>query len=290
MALFALEVTGGIAFGSLALLADAADRVSDVIALGVAIAAVVLAARPVTNGHSFGFARAEVMAGQVTALIMLAAGLWIVIEALARLQDPVPVDGAGLAAVAVLGLVFNAASAALVRRDQGRSLNMRACFAHLATDAAGSLAALIAGMTILAWGWTRADAVASLGTAALILWASSRLLRESIHVFMEGAPRGLDSQQVRAVIQDVDGVVDVHHLHLWCLASDVPACSAHVVLADQPTLAEAQQSGMAIKAALADQFALTNVTLELEDIPGSSRTPDVTLGDPAVTRPPRTTG
>ena len=290
MALFALEVTGGIAFGSLALLADAADRVSDVIALGVAIAAVVLAARPVTSGHSFGFARVEVMAGQVTALIMLVAGLWIVTEALDRLRDPVPVDGAGLAAVAALGLVFNGASAALVRRDQGQSLNMRACFAHLATDAAGSLAALIAGMTILAWGWTRADAVASLGTSILILWAASRLLRESIHVFMEAAPRGLDPQQVRAVIQDVDGVVDVHHLHLWSLASDVPACSAHVVLADQPTLAEAQQSGMAIKAALADQFALTRVTLELEDIPAAPRIPDVTFVDPAVTRAGRTSG
>ena len=289
MALFALEVTGGIAFGSLALLAEAADRVSDVLVLGVAIAAVVLAARPVTSGHSFGFARAEVMAGQVTALIMLAAGLWIVIEALARLQDPVAVDGAGLAAVAALGLVFNAAGAARIRRDQGQSLNMRACFAHLATDAAGSLAALIAGMTILAWGWTRADAVASLGTAILILWAGSRLLRESVHVFMEGVPRGLDSQQVRAVIQDVDGVVDVHHLHLWCLASDVPACSAHVVLADQPTLAEAQQSGMAIKAALADQFALTNVTLELEDTPGAP-TPDFTSVEPAGRRPSRTSG
>lgn len=107
---------------------------------------------------------------------------------------------------------------------------------------------------------------------------------------MEGAPRGLDSQQVRAVIQDVDGVVDVHHLHLWCLASDVPVCSAHVVLADQPTLGEAQQSGMAINAALADQFALTNVTLELEDIPGASRTSDVTFVDPTVTRPSRTSG
>jgi cobalt-zinc-cadmium efflux system protein len=290
MALFALEVTGGIAFGSLALLADAADRVSDVIALGMAIAAVVLAARPVTSGHSFGFARVEVMAGQVTALIMLVAGLWIVTEALDRLRDPVPVDGAGLAAVAALGLVFNGAGAALVRRDQGQSLNMRACFAHLATDAAGSLAALIAGLTILAWGWTRADAVASLGTAILILWAASRLLRESIHVFMEAAPRGLDPQQVRAVIQAVDGVVDVHHLHLWSLASDIPACSAHVVLANQPTLAEAQQSGMAIKAALADQFALTRVTLELEDTPAAPRMPDVTFVEPAVMRPLGRTG
>ena len=112
----------------------------------------------------------------------------------------------------------------------------------------------------------------------------------SIHVFVEAAPRGLDPQQVRAVIQDVDGVVDVHHLHLWSLASDVPACSAHVVLADQPTLAEAQHSGMAIKAALADQFALTRVTLELEDIPAAPRIPDVTFVDPAVTRAGRTSG
>lgn len=262
-ALVVVEVIGGVAFASLALLADAAHLVSDVAALGIALGAVALTARPTSRRHSFGFARAEVMAALVSAVLMLGAGVWILTEAVARLRDPVPVNGAGLAAVAVVGLAVNAGSAVLIHRAQGESLNMRASVAHLATDAAGSLAALLAGLVI--WAWTRADAVASLGTAVLVLWAGWGLLRESTHVLMEGTPRGMDPGDVEAAIREIDDVVDVHHLHLWNLASDVPACSAHVVLAGTPTLHQAQRAAGEIKAALHERFALTHVTLELEE-------------------------
>jgi cobalt-zinc-cadmium efflux system protein len=265
IALLAVEVIGGIVFGSLALLADAAHLVSDVAGLGIALGALILTARPVSARHSFGFARAEVMAAQVSALLLLAAGVWILVEGVTRLGDPVPVQGAGLAAVATLGLVVNAGSAIVVHRAQGESLNMRASFVHLATDAAGSLGAIIAGLVILGWGWARADSVVSIATAALVLWTGWGLLRESTHVLMEGTPRGLDPDQVSAAIAHVEGVVGVHHLHLWNLASDVPAASAHVVLSGQPTLRQAQRTADDVRAALADRFALTNVTLELED-------------------------
>jgi cobalt-zinc-cadmium efflux system protein len=264
-ALLAVEVAGGIVFGSLALLADAAHLASDVAGLGIALGALALTARPVSARHSFGFARAEVMAAQVSALLLLGAGLWILFEGAARLSDPVPVQGAGLAGVATLGLLINAGSAVLIHRAQGQSLNMRASFVHLATDAAGSLGALLAGVAIWAWGWAAADTIVSMATAVLVLWTGWGLLRESTHVLMEGVPRGLDPETVLAAIGGVDGVVDAHHLHLWNLASDVPAASAHVVLAGQPTLHQAQQVGAQIKAALAERFALTNVTLELEE-------------------------
>jgi cobalt-zinc-cadmium efflux system protein len=266
-ALLLVEVAGGIVFGSLALLADAAHLVSDVAGLGIAVVALILAARPVSSRHSFGFARAEVMAAQVSALLLLAAGAWILFEGAARLSDPVPVQGAGLAAVATLGLVVNAGSAIVVHRAQGQSLNMRASFVHLATDASGSLGALLAGVAIWAWGWASADTIVSMATAILVLWTGWGLLRESTHVLMEGTPRGLDPETVLAVIGGVDGVVDAHHLHLWNLASDVPAASAHVVLSGQPSLHQAQQVGAQVKAALAGRFALTNVTLELEESP-----------------------
>ena len=265
--LLVVEVAGGIVFGSLALLADAAHLVSDVAALGVALGALVLTARPVSAQHSFGFARAEVMAAQVSALLLLGAGAWILFEGVTRLGDPVPVQGAGLAAVATLGLMINAGSAVLIHRAQGESLNMRASFVHLATDAAGSLGALLAGVAIWVWGWASADTIVSMATAVLVLWTGWGLLRESTHVLMEGVPRGLDPETVLAAIGGVDGVVDAHHLHLWNLASDVPAASAHVVLAGQPSLHQAQQVGAQIKAALAERFALTNVTLELEESP-----------------------
>lgn len=263
-ALLVVEVIGGVVFGSLALLADAAHLVSDVAGLGIALGAIVLAARPVSPRHSFGLARAEVLAAQLSALLLVAAGAWILIEAFARLRDPGPVHGGGLAAVAAIGLLVNAGSAWLVHRAQGESLNMRASVVHLATDAAGSLGAVLAGLLILGWGWTRADAVISLATALLVVWAGWGLLRETTHVLMEGTPRNLDPDQVQAAMAAVDGVTGVHHLHLWNLASDVPALSAHLVLSGESSLHQAQNTTDTVKHVLADRFALTHVTVEVE--------------------------
>lgn len=159
---------------------------------------------------------------------------------------------------------MNAGSAIVVHRAQGESLNMQASFAHLATDAAGSLGAIIAGVLIVGWGWMRADAVASLATALLVLVAGWGLLRETTHVLMEGSPRGLDPALIRAGMIGVEGVTEVHHLHLWNLASDVPALSAHIVLDGEPTLREAQNTTDQVRAALEQRFAIANVTLEPE--------------------------
>ena len=287
-ALLVVEVSGGIVFGSLALLADAAHLVSDVAGLGIALGALALTARPASARHSFGFARAEVMAAQVSALLLLGTGAWILFEGAARLGEPVPVQGAGLAAVATLGLLVNAGSAVVIHRAQGQSLNMRASFVHLATDATGSFGALLAGLAILAWGWTSADTIVSMATAALVLWTGWALLRESTHVLMEGVPRSLDPETVLAAIRRVEQVVDVHHLHLWNLASDVSAASAHIVLAGQPTLHQAQQVAAQVKAALAGQFALTNVTLELEEnsLGGNQLEPRSELISPLPPRSP----
>jgi cobalt-zinc-cadmium efflux system protein len=263
-ALLVVEVIGGLVFGSLALLADAAHLLSDVAGLGIALGALALTARPVSDRHSFGFARAEVLGAQISALLLLLAGAWILVEAMARLRAPAPVEGAGLAAVATVGLVVNLGSALLVHHAQGQSLNMRASFVHLATDAVGSLGAMVAGLLILGWGWARADSLASVSTAVLVLWAGWGLLRDTTHVLMEGTPRGLDAETVRAAVLAVDGVADVHHLHLWTLASDVPTLSAHVVVPGDPTLRAAQRTADQIRAMLEAGFALTHVTLELE--------------------------
>ena len=263
-ALLVVEVIGGLVFGSLALLADAVHLVSDVAGLGIALGALVLAARAVSNRHSFGFARAEVLAAQLSALMLLAAGAWIIVESVTRLRDPTSVGGGGLVAIATLGLLVNAGSAIVVHRSQGESLNMRASFAHLATDAVGSLGAIIAGVLILGWGWMRADAVASIATTILVLVAGWGLLRETTHVLMEGAPRGLDPGLIRATMLGVDGITDVHHLHLWNLASDVPALSAHIVLDGEPSLREAQETTDQVRAVLEHRFAIANVTLESE--------------------------
>ena len=160
---------------------------------------------------------------------------------------------------------------------------MRASAAHLATDAAGSLAALVAGVGIWVWGWVDADSIASLCTSALVLWAGWRLLRESTHVLMGGTPRGLDPERVRAAIRAVPGVVGVHHLHLWNLSSDVPACLAHVVLGRELSLHRAQAISAVVKASLTDRFGLTNVTLELEERLDMTAAPHA-IGPPASAR------
>lgn len=274
-----VEIIGGLAFGSLALLADAAHMVADVAGLAIALAGVLMVTRPISQRHSYGFARAEVLAAQLSALLLIGSGIWIIGEAFARLTtpDPQPVAAAGLMVVAFLGLPVNVVSAVIIHRAEGESLNMRASVVHMATDAAGLVAALLAGALIWWFGWQWADPVASLATSVLVLWAGARLLMQTTHVLMEGTPAGLDPNEVRAVMMAPPDVADVHHLHLWNLASDVPACSAHVVLTGQPSLHAAQRSAQAIRAALADRFGLTNITLELEDahdLPtAASRTP-----------------
>jgi len=266
-AFLVVELIGGITFGSLALLADAGHLVADVLGLAIAIAGVLLSSRPLSRRHSYGFARAEVLAAQVSALLLVAGGVWVIVEAFSRVTGPAlrPVDAVGLMAVASIGLVVNVVSAVVVHRAEGESLNMRASVVHLATDAAGSLTALVAGALIWAFGWEWADSLASVLIAVLVLWTGGRLLAQSTHILMEGTPSGLDVDEVQTALRSVTGVWDVHHLHLWNLASDVLACSTHIVVAGRPTLQQAQQVAQLVRAELADRFGLTNVTLELED-------------------------
>jgi cobalt-zinc-cadmium efflux system protein len=263
-ALMGAEIAGGFVFRSLALLSDAVHLLTDVSGLGIALLAIHLQGRPTTRRHSFGLQRAEVLAAQANAFVLVGVTAWIAIEAARRLVSPVDVSGGGMAVVAAVGLVVNLGSARLVHEAAGRSLNMRGAFLHLATDAAGSAAALIAGVAILLWDVPRADPIASLVIGCLVLWAAWTLLRDTTHVLLEGTPEGLDPASVEAAIAAHGGVESVHHLHLWSLASDVPALSAHVVLTGQPSLHDAQVRGDGVKAMLAERFGIDHATLELE--------------------------
>ncbi len=266
-ALLVIEAAGGLAFGSLVLLADAGHLLADVSALAVSVAAVRIARRRPTARHTFGFERAEVLAAQVNALLLVGVMVWIVQAAIRRLAAPAAVQAGGMLAVAALALAVNGVSAVLLARAAGRSLNMRGSYTHLAVDAAGSLTAILAAALILGWGLQSADPVASLLTASLAALAVVGLIRRTTHVLMEGAPRGLDAGQVTAALLEHRRVVGVHHLHLWSLASDDPALSAHVVLAGKPSLADAQRCAEALRVTLAARFRIENVTLELEGEP-----------------------
>jgi cobalt-zinc-cadmium efflux system protein len=258
------EVVGGIAFSSLSLLADAAHLGADVVGLGIALLAQALVTRPASDRHSFGLRRAEALGAQANALLLAGTTVWIIFEAVRRLGSPEAVDGLGLAVVAAGGVVVNVVGVLLIRRAGAHDLNMRGALMHLAADALGSLGALAAGIAVIAFGADRVDPAVSILIALLVLWAAWGLLRDTTHVLLEGTPRGLDTAEVAAALETGPGVAAVHHLHVWELASDMPALSAHVVLTDEPTLHEAQARGDALKELLAERFGIRHATLELE--------------------------
>lgn len=262
--LLVVEVVAGLALGSLALLADAAHMMSDVAALGLALGAQRLLDVPASSRHTYGLQRAEVLAAQLNGLVLLVAAGWIVYEALGRLGDAPEIAGGGLALVASLGLIVNLVSARLLFVARGDSLNMRGAYLHMLLDSLGSIGALGAGLGALWWGAFWADPTISIAIAALVLWSAWQLLRDTTQILLEGAPRGMDASEVAAALASDAAVETIHHLHLWNLASDVPALSAHVVLVRASSLHDAQIEGDRLKEMLRERFGIAHSTLELE--------------------------
>ena len=263
-ALLAAEATAGWLFGSLVLLADAAHQVSDVAALGVALVAQSLATRPGTARHTYGLRRAEALGAQANATLLLGAAALIFIEGARRLGSPGSVNGTGVVVVASVALCVNVGSAALLTRVRGVDLNLRGAFLHMAGDAAASIAAIAAGIAVLVADANWVDPLASLAVGALIVVSAWSLVRDTTNVLLEGAPRGLDPARLEEAISTQPQVEAVHHLHVWELASDLPALSVHVVLRGEPSLHDAQVHGDALRAMLVERFGIEHATLELE--------------------------
>ncbi len=261
---FIVEVIGAVASGSLALAADAAHMFSDVIALGIALIADQLMRRPASRTHSYGWRRAEVMAAQFNGLLLLGVSAWIVVEAISRLEESVAVDSAPMMLVAAVGLLANLASAAVLQSASAQNMNVRAAVLHTLSDAAGSLGALIAGAAILVWNFDKADSIASIAIAALVVVAALQLLSDSTHVLLEATPKHLDLEDIESALRSHESVLAVHHLHVWSLAPQELALSAHVEVEGKATLHEAQAAGAELKAMLQEQFGVGHSTLELE--------------------------
>jgi len=260
----AVELVGGFAFGSLALLADAAHMVSDVTALALAYVAVRIALRPPTERHTYGFGRTEVLAALANGVLLILSAIAISIEAVFRLQTPHSIDAAAVIIVGCLGLVVNLGSAMVVKRHAHHSLNLRGAFWHLLADAAGSVAVIIAGLGAALFGAERLDPIASLVIAALVLVAGWRLVHDATAVLLDAVPSGLDASAVRAAVCSEPGVDAVHHLHLWTTGSEHATLSAHVVLGGTLTLHDAQVRAGELKQMLASRFGIEHSTLEVE--------------------------
>ncbi|MDQ1601429.1 MAG: cobalt-zinc-cadmium efflux system protein [Actinomycetota bacterium] len=227
-----VEVVGAAVSGSLALLADAGHALTDAAGLTLALVAAVLAQRPATPQRTWGYRRAEVLAAAAQAAVLLAVGVFVLVEGVRRLLDPPEVASTAMLVFGVVGLVGNTVAIAVLASDRGTNLNMRAAFLEVVNDALGSAAVLVAAGCIALFGWQRADAVASLLIGALILPRTWRLLRETVDVLLETTPKGLDLDDVRAHILDLPHVRDVHDLHASQVATDLPVLSAHVVVDD----------------------------------------------------------
>ena len=227
-----VEVVGAAVSGSLALLADAGHALTDAAGLSLALVAAVLAQRPATPQRTWGYRRAEVLAAAAQAAVLLAVGVFVLVEGIRRFVHPPEVASTAMIVFGVVGLVVNGVAIAVLSGERGSSLNMRAAFLEVVNDALGSAAVLVAAAAIALFGWQRADAVASLLIGGLILPRTWRLLRETVDVLLEGTPKGLDLDDVRAHILELPHVRDVHDLHASQVASDLPVLSAHVVVDD----------------------------------------------------------
>lgn len=265
-----VEVIGALITNSLALLADAGHMLTDVVALALSLFAIWIARRPATLTRSFGYLRAEVLAAAVNAASLVAISIYIFWEAFQRVGDPPEIDSGPMLVVAVAGLLANAASAWVLMRGGNHqdSLNVRGAFLHVVGDMLGSVGAIAAALIMLATGWYLADPILSAGIGVLILFSAWRLFRESVDVLLEATPRHIDPNAVRARMVEVDGVEDVHDLHIWTVTSGFVAMSSHV---EVTAIRDWHEVLLDLSARLRDEFGIAHVTLQPEE---QSRLPD----------------
>lgn len=270
LAFAAIEVAGGIAAHSLALVADAGHMAADAASLGLALLAVWLAGRPATPQRSYGWRRAEILAALANGAGLVALAAWIFFEAARRLSHPADMRGGWVLGIGLAGLAVNVGAAGVLRRAGRGSLNVRAALAHVLADLASSLGVIAAAAVVLATGWQRIDPLIGIGIGVLVLGSSVGVLRESLAILLEGTPAGIDAAEVGSAMAAHAGVVSVHDLHVWTITSGFPALSAHVLV--EPG-ADCHRIRLELDGLLRERFGLDHTTLQVEHRAGL-----VTLG------------
>mgnify|MGYP002713052539 CR=1 FL=1 len=255
-----VEAAGGLWSGSLALLGDAGHMLTDSFALGLAALASVVARRPPSDRHSYGLGRIEVVAALFNGVLMLGVVAGITAEAVQRLESPQPVMGGAVMTVAAIGLGVNLGVAALLHGGQD-NINVRGALLHVLGDLLGSVAALTAGAVIYFSGWTPIDPILAVVVCVLILYSTVQLLRDSLHVVMEGVPPELDLPEIGRAMAEQEHVSEVHDLHIWTLSSGQVALSAHIMLRD---MTRWEQVLPALTRMLESRFGVGHVTLQPE--------------------------
>jgi cobalt-zinc-cadmium efflux system protein len=262
-----VEVVGALVSGSLALLADAGHMTSDLLGLGIALGATLIAARPATDRHTFGFQRGEVLGALANGLILAVVAVFVAVQGVRRLLGPEgpEVDAGVMLLAAGIGLVANVAALLVLRGGAGSSINLRGAYLEVLGDAFGSVATIVAGVVIALTGFGRADAIASLVIAALIVPRAVVLLREVVRVLNESTPVGTEPERIRAHLLETPGVTAVHDVHVWAITSGSPVFTAHVVV-DQEVFREGRTGELLDRLAgcLDDHFDVEHSTFQLE--------------------------
>lgn len=265
LAVMVVEIVGALVTGSLALLADAGHMATDAAAVVLALGASYVATLRPGPRSTFGYHRAEILAALLNALVLLGVCGYLAWVGIGRLANPTEVDAGPMVAFALVGLVANAISMAILSRADSESLNMRGAINEVFADLLGSVLAVVAGVLILTTGFQRADPIASLLIAVMILPRSFVLLRDSVRVLLEIAPKDLDLEDVRAHLAEVEGVTDVHDLHAWTITSGLPSLSAHITVTDQ-TLETVGVGGLLdlLQECASDHFSIDHATFQIE--------------------------
>jgi cobalt-zinc-cadmium efflux system protein len=256
------EVIGGLLSGSLALLADAGHMLTDTAALALAWFAFRLGRKPADPKRSYGYHRFQVLAAFVNGLTLFVIAGWIIVEAVERVLEPVPVLGGTMLVIAALGLAVNVVAFMVLHRAEGANLNVRGAAIHVLGDLLGSVAAIAAAGIILVTGWTPIDPILSVLVALLILRSAWTVVRESGHILLEGTPEGVDPARIGAALRSaVPGVTDVHHVHPWALTSERLLVTLHAVVEED---ADPNATLLAINRVLETRFGITHATVQLE--------------------------
>jgi cobalt-zinc-cadmium efflux system protein len=260
-----VELVAGLKAHSLALLSDAGHNFTDALAIGLAWAANYLHSKPADESRTYGYHRAGVLSAFVNALTLAVLSLWIVYEAVLRLQAPEPVNEAVMIAVAALGLVMNCGIMLALKAASRNDLNIRGAFVHMLGDALGSVAIVIGAIVIRSTGWQQVDPILSIAIALLIVYTAWDIVRESLNILLEGLPRGMRLTDVADAAKAIDGVLDVHDLHIWSLGSSTHALSCHVLIEDVPPSAS-DAILRRINGMLVERFDIGHTTIQFEHV------------------------
>ncbi|MGQ0582113.1 MAG: cation diffusion facilitator family transporter [Reyranella sp.] len=257
-----VEVVGGLLTGSLALLADAAHMLTDVGGLALALLAIRFAERPATPAKTYGYVRMEVLSALTNAVVLLLLTVYILYEAWQRFQNPPEILSGPMLAVAVAGLVVNLISMKLLMTGSSESLNVKGAYFEALSDMLGSLGVIIAALVVMFTGWTLADPVVGAGIGLFIVPRTWILLKQAIHILMEGTPPEVDLSLLEKKLLEIEGVTAVHDLHVWTITSGLDAMSCHLVVDD---MARARATLASACEAMRSNFGLTHTTIQIED-------------------------